>query len=172
MPAKFIHGYTHAPDGTDPIPASTGAAVYGEAYKTANQTITNQSATKLTSWASWVTPNTSYIDQSTNGLDVLVTGYYAVMGYAGMTTGGGVTTQFTASVEWSPFGGDNFVDRIHSVPVQDYTGLDGGLDTYVNGIALITAPATVNLFFYHVTSASGSRVVTDAFIRLALIGTA
>jgi len=157
------HGRTHSPGGSDPIPFPAGAVVFGEAYKTADQTIGNQSYTKLTSWLNWNVPTPAVIDEATTGLTLMADGYYALHGYLSYAGLSSTDTAFFGSFEWGA--GEPFVDRLTSNIVRTFSGLAESTDVVWTGLAFVAAGSTVAMWTEQMTTPSASRSVTSAYMR-------
>lgn len=161
------HGRTHAQGGSDPIPVAAGAVTFGEAYKTANQTIGNQSYTKITSWLNWNVPTPAVIDEATTGLVAVVDGYYALHGYLSYTGVSAVEMQFQGVFEWGA--GEPFVDRLAGDPQLSLSTLVLNTDSIWTGVAFVEAGSTVEMWTEQVNAASASKTVTSAYMRMVYL---
>lgn len=156
-----IHAYTHLPTGTDPL--ATGFVVFGEAYKTADQTISDSAYTQLTNWLNWNVPSPATIDQATNGLEIIVDGYYLLHGYIDYAGLASTDTGFFGSFEWGS--GEEFVDRMTSTVVRTHAGLQESTDVHWSGVAFIAGGSTVTMWTEQITTPSASRAVTACYMR-------
>lgn len=162
---RFIqpkHARTHLPGGSDPLTIG-GELAFGEAYKTDNQTINNQSYTQLTSWLNWNVPSPDVIDESTTGLTLVVDGYYLLHGHLAYTGVSAVEMQFHGVFEWG--GGEPFVDRIASNPVLSLSTLVLNTEVIWTGVAFVEAGSSVNMYTEQVNAAAVSKTVTAAYMR-------
>jgi hypothetical protein len=157
-------------------PAPTGAvASYGEAYKSADQNISDTTFTKLTSWALWNTPFDTTITDFTNGLEIVTDLYCHVVAAVTWNTG-----TFTGGDEWygtiaftgTGGGADLFIDRIQSPVVEMANGTfdTHQLDLWWGGLVLCPAGTTLEVWVNQWSGATQS--VADALLRVAALAPA
>lgn len=170
------HAWTHRPKaqgGTDPI--DIAAVMYGEAYKSADQTISDTTFTRLTSWALWNTPYDSAVTDQTNGLTIVADSYVHVVAAVSWNTG-----TFTNGDEWygtiafsgTGGGSDLFINRIQSPVVEMGAGSfdTNQLDLWWGGLVL--CPAGTNLEVWVNQWSGANQSVADALLRVAVLGSA